>query len=73
MRLSDLQNKDIVNIVDGKKMGKIIDVVTNDTGQMVSLVVSKFKFFHFFSSSESEIKWSQIKKIGDDVILIDIR
>lgn len=26
MRLSDLQNKDVVNIVDGKLVGNIIDV-----------------------------------------------
>ena len=26
MRLSDLQDKDIVNISDGKKIGSIIDV-----------------------------------------------
>ena len=26
MRLSDLQNKDIVNVIDGKNIGNIIDL-----------------------------------------------
>ena len=29
MRLSDLQNKNIVNVVDGKNIGNIIDIKIN--------------------------------------------
>lgn len=72
MRLSDLQNKDIVNIIDGKRIGNIIDVSLDDTGKMVSLIVAKSKF-SFFNNTEMEIKWDQISKIGEDVILIDFR
>ena len=32
MRLSDLQHKDVVNMLDGKKIGNIIDVVCNGDG-----------------------------------------
>ena len=39
MRLSDLQDKDIVNISDGKKIGSIIDVNIDEEGGMKSLVV----------------------------------
>ena len=31
MRLSDLQNKDIVNVNDGKNIGSIIDVKIDET------------------------------------------
>ena len=72
MRLSDLQNKDIVNIIDGKKIGNIIDVSLDETGKMISLIVSKSKF-NLFNNSEIEIKWDQISKIGEDVILIDFK
>ena len=71
MRLSDLQNKDIINTIDGKKIGNIIDVVINDEGVMTSLVVEKSRFLSRFSNrDEVEIDWSQVKKVGEDVILV---
>lgn len=72
MRLSDLQNKDIVNVIDGKKIGNIIDVSLDETGKMISLIVAKSKF-SLFNNSEMEIKWDQISKIGEDVILINFK
>mgnify|MGYP000236280734 FL=1 len=73
MRLSDLQNKDIVNINNGSKIGKIIDVLINIEGNMEALVVQKNKIINVFSNNgEFEIKWNQIKKIGDDVILVNL-
>ena len=72
MRLSDLQRKDVVNIVDGTKIGNIIDITINDVGAMSSLIVEKSNFIisYFTSQSEIEIKWNQIEKIGEDVILV---
>lgn len=72
MRLSELQHKDIINIEDGKKVGNIIDVKINDKGQMEGLIVERSKFFisFFTSNNEVEIKWEQIEKIGEDVILV---
>lgn len=73
MRLSDLQNKDIVNTEDGKKIGKIIDVVIDETGNMKALVVQRIKVINIFSNSaELEVRWDQIKKIGEDVILVNL-
>lgn len=74
MRLSDLQNKDIISVDDGKKIGNIIDVNILENGQMNSLVVEKSKFFNSFFSNKSEIEisWKQIEKIGEDVILVKV-
>ena len=74
MRLSDLQSKDVVNIVDGKKVGNIIDVNINMEGHLESLIVEKSKFFvsMFSSANEIEVRWPQIEKIGEDVILVKI-
>ena len=73
MRLSDLQSKDIININDGKKIGNIIDVKINDKGEMEGLVVeqSKLLISMFTTHNEVEIKWNQIEKIGEDVILVN--
>ena len=72
MRLSDLQCKDIINVNDGKMVGSIIDVLINDDGSMDSLIVERGKFFSKFSHGEIEVKWNQVKKIGEDVILVSI-
>lgn len=74
MRLSDLQNKDIVNMEDGKKIGNIIDVVIDKEGNMESLIVQKAKFITsiFSNKDEMEVKWNQIQKIGEDVILVSM-
>lgn len=74
MRLSDLQNKTMINIKDGKEIGNIIDLNISDNGQITSIVVEKHKFLisHFSSSGEVEIRWEDISKIGEDVILVNI-
>ena len=75
MKLSELQRKDIVSIRNGKKIGKIIDVeFDTKSGYMVHFVIEKAHFFRnvFSSSEELTIKFNQIKKLGEDVILIDI-
>lgn len=72
MRLSDLQDKDIVNIKDGKKIGSIIDVNIDEKGIMKSLVVEESKFKLFNGKNETEVSWMQIEKIGEDVILVKI-
>jgi len=72
MNLSELQYKDIIT-TEGKAIGNIIDIVI-DNGKVSYLVVEKGKFLFskFSSKDEIKIKWEQIKKIGDDVILVSI-
>ncbi len=71
MLLSDLQGKDIIDIVSGQKIGTIIDVLINKDGKVEELSVQKRKFW-FFNSNITAVKWSQIDKIGKDVILVNI-
>ena len=73
MRLSDLQSKDIVNTIDGKNIGNIIDVKINEeTGAIVSLVVEPNKKMIPFMNRgvDTEIYWKNIERIGEDVILV---
>lgn len=74
MHLSELQSKDIVSIKDGKMIGNIIDVVLDMNGNLEALIVQKSKFISnlFSNRDEFSVKWNQIKKIGEDVILVDI-
>lgn len=74
MRLSDLQNKTIINLNDGKNIGNIIDLEINEDGTNKGLIVEKHKFIISSISNKKEIliKWDEIKKIGEDVILVNI-
>ena len=72
MRLSELQLKEIVNISNGKRIGIIIDVIVEQNGNIKKLILEE-KRGRRFSKEEYEILWSQIVKIGDDIILIDTR
>lgn len=71
MLLSSLQEKDVINLFDGKKIGIIIDASVDKNGKIIELSVQKKRFF-FFSSSSTLIKWNQIDKIGKDVILVNV-
>jgi YlmC/YmxH family sporulation protein len=72
VRLSDLQHKEIVNIVDGKRVGIIIDVIVDEKGSITNLVLEDRRG-RKFSREEYNVMWNQIVKIGDDIILIDTR
>ena len=73
MRLSDIQNKDVINISNGIKIGNIIDIKINiETGKIESFILEKKKFSNIFSNNdEIEIYYNQINKIGEDVILVE--
>ena len=73
MRLSDLQNKDVVDILTGEKIGNVIDVeIENATGNIIKMIIYEKKSLISMirGGEEVSITWSQIKKIGSDVILV---
>lgn len=74
MRLSELQNKTVINLIDGKNIGNIIDLSIDESGKAIGLIVEKHKFLisYFSSQKEISIKWEQIEKIGEDVIFVRV-
>ncbi len=71
--MSDLQQKDIINILNGTRIGKIIDIEVNDTGVITNLIVGEIRMMKRFSAGgEVKINFNQIKRIGTDVILVEI-
>jgi len=71
LRLSDLQNKKIININSGKSIGNIMDIEVLDTGKIESLIIEQSKnIFSLNRESEIRLYWTDIVKIGEDVILI---
>jgi len=74
VRLSELQNKTVINLVDGKNIGNIVDLSIDEKGNATGLIVEKHRFLisYFSSQKEFSIRWEQIEKIGEDVILVRV-
>lgn len=75
MKISDFQTKDVINIVDGKKLGQISDLELDlRQGRIESIVVpGQGKFFGMFGGgTEVIISWRCIVKIGMDVVLVKL-
>lgn len=74
MNLSDLQEKEVVDISTGSRIGTIIDVIISTNGMISKIVLEESKGSRRFLASQKEeiyLDWSQLIKIGDDIILID--
>ena len=71
----DFRHKEVINILDGRRLGFVQDVIASlETGIITSIVVpGNNKFFNVFSSNDIVIPWQNIKCIGDDVILVELK
>jgi YlmC/YmxH family sporulation protein len=75
LKISDFQSKDVINIVDGKKLGQISDLELDlRQGRIESIVVpNQSKFFGMFGGgTDVVIPWRNIVKIGMDVVLVKL-
>ncbi|MFC0214167.1 YlmC/YmxH family sporulation protein [Paenibacillus chartarius] len=75
MKISDFQTKDVINIVDGRKLGQVSDLELDlRQGRIDAIVVpTQGKFFGLFGgSTDIIIPWRNIVKIGADVVLVKL-
>ncbi|WP_425060787.1 putative sporulation protein YlmC [Sporomusa carbonis] len=74
LKTSDLKLKEVINIIDGKRMGNITDIeIDIESGRLTAIVVPGVgKFLGLFGRNEDiVIPWDKINKIGMDVILVE--
>lgn len=74
MKLHELQSKDIVNVSDGSKLGRISDLEIDTTnGTILSFTLQQnLRFSNLFSNNNSiRLTWDQIIKIGEEVIIVN--
>lgn len=73
MRFCKLRQKAVVNVLDGRSLGLISDLVIDEcTGRIVSIVVpGGCGWKGIFKARCYVIPWSNICKIGDDIILVE--
>ena len=73
MLLSDLQTKDVINMRDGNNLGRIIDARVDSSGKINYFVVEEKKILRKVTrGSDMTINFEKIKKIGEDVILVEL-
>lgn len=71
----ELRCKEVVNVIDGRRLGHIVDVVFNlENGCVAGVVVPGEKSFWnaFKGGMELFIPLSQIIKVGEDTVLVEL-
>jgi len=71
----DFKQKEVININDGKIVGFVVDVNADfQNGEINSIIVAQTGKLlgNFLGKNNVTIPWDKIKKIGEDVILVEI-
>ncbi len=72
---SDIRQKDVININNGRRLGTIVDMNFSPDGRISSIAVpGPFNVMNLFRGTRADvvIPWECIVKIGEDVILVRI-
>ena len=76
MRISDLKQKEVININDCKRLGFVGDVDFDmETGCMIAIIVPGPGCICGFLGREKEyvIPFRDICQVGSDIILVDVK
>ncbi|NLJ78255.1 MAG: YlmC/YmxH family sporulation protein [Tissierellia bacterium] len=75
IRLSEMREKEVINIRDGSKIGSIYDFELNleEERAMAIIIFDSSRVLGLFGrSNDLVIPWEDIVRIGTDAILVDI-
>ena len=70
----DLREKEVINTIDGKKLGRVVDLVMKCSGEVLGFIVpGERKLLRALSSCDTLfVPWKCIVKIGEDAILVKL-
>ena len=74
IRFSELRNKEIIHVCEGTRLGYLNDVcIDTDTGRVTAIMVpGPCRFLGLFGrDSDYIIPWGCIRRIGEDIILVE--
>lgn len=75
LKISELRDREVINIVDGRKLGTICDLdIDLETGRIAAVIVpGGGRLYSLFGGGRDYvISWENIVKIGIDTILVEI-
>lgn len=76
MLYSEFRSKEVINIKDCKRLGKVTDFEFDECcGQIRKIIVSGgSSFFDWFKCEpDYTISYKDIKQVGPDIILVDVK
>lgn len=74
IKISELRSREVINVLDGKRLGLIKDIDLNvEEGRITSIILpGPTRLLNLFSRRDNiEIPWERIVRIGRDVILVE--
>ena len=76
MKFSELRCKEVICVADGRRLGFVSDVqiqIPEGVSQCI-MVPGPCRFFGLFGRKDDfVIPWSAIRRIGPDIILVDVK
>ena len=71
--INELKAKEVINVSDGARLGFVSDVeIDLSSGKLTALIVpGAYRMGFLGRENDVVIKWKNIKKIGDDIIIIE--
>ncbi len=73
MTLYELCHRDVINVATGANLGKTDDIAFDESTAQIShiIIYGRLRLFGLLGREEDlSIPWADIRKIGDDVILV---
>ena len=73
-RLSDLRDKEVVNINNGSCMGCVSDVEIDTCCAKITAIIiyGRGRFFGLLGREEDKvIPWASVRRFGEDIILVE--
>ncbi|MBE7040869.1 MAG: YlmC/YmxH family sporulation protein [Ruminococcaceae bacterium] len=73
-RAGELRQKEVINIADASRLGFVADVeVSLEAGAIEAVIVpGKTRLFNFGQGKDLIIPWEKIKRIGEEIILVEL-
>ncbi|WP_066193729.1 MULTISPECIES: YlmC/YmxH family sporulation protein [Gracilibacillus] len=75
MRFYDLSNKELIDLTSGSRLGVLGQTdleIDEKTGQIISFTIPQYRMFGLRKTEVySRIEWKQIRKVGEDMIIVE--
>lgn len=75
-RITDMHNKEVINLCDGKRLGYVDDLeVDTCTAQVTALVINgRARLFGILGRDpDAIIQWKDIEVVGEETILVNFQ
>lgn len=72
--LSDIKNKEVINVANGKRLGYVCDVELDTLdARLLSIMIPGESSGIFGRAQPISIPWACIEHIGEDLIIVNVK